>query len=98
MFPIPLLLMLIEGISPCFGSASKSYVATVTWTPRNGYQLLENKLHHSPDTVAWGNYTNEVNSTGWSYLEVHTSDQFPDKVQVFFPTRQRSAKNPTENY
>ena len=32
--------------------------------------------------VAWGNFTNEIATTGWSYLEVTASPNFPDAVQV----------------
>ena len=35
-----------------------------------------------PATVAWGNFTNEIKTTGWSYLEVTASPQFADAVQV----------------
>ena len=35
-----------------------------------------------PATVAWGNFTNEIETTGWSYLEVTASPQFADAVQV----------------
>ena len=35
-----------------------------------------------PTTVAWGNFTNEIETTGWSYLEVSASPEFPDAVQV----------------
>ena len=59
-----------------------SKLATVTWTFEDGFQLQDNRLHMSPDSVAWANFTIEVNTTGWSYLEIQTSDQFPDKIQV----------------
>ena len=36
----------------------------------------------TPNAVAWANYTNAINSTGWSYLEVNTEERFPDKIQV----------------
>ena len=36
----------------------------------------------APATVAWGNFTNEIKTTGWSYLEVTASPQFADAVQV----------------
>ena len=35
-----------------------------------------------PGVIAWGNFTNEIDSTGWSYLEVTASPQFADAVQV----------------
>ncbi|XP_046840907.1 putative phospholipase B-like 2 [Xenia sp. Carnegie-2017] len=33
------------------------------------------------DAVSWGVFSNEVNKTGWSNLEIHTSSKFPDEIQ-----------------
>ncbi|XP_068748317.1 putative phospholipase B-like 2 [Montipora capricornis] len=32
--------------------------------------------------LAWGSFRDEINSTGWSFLEIHTSASFPDKLQA----------------
>ena len=32
--------------------------------------------------LAWGNFTNEINQTGWSYLEITTNENFDDFLQV----------------
>lgn len=76
-----LFLVIFALLSPA-AFALQSKLATVTWTFEDGFQLQDDRLHMSPDSVAWANFTNQVNSTGWSYLEVQTSDQFPDKIQV----------------
>ncbi|XP_068679671.1 putative phospholipase B-like 2 [Montipora foliosa] len=34
------------------------------------------------DVVAWGSFRDEINSTGWSFLEIHTNASFPDKLQA----------------
>ena len=57
-------------------------LASMTWTSQNGYKLVENQLLDSEETVAIVNFTNAINKTGWSYLEVKTSSEFPDYVQV----------------
>ena len=55
----------------------------MTWTEKDGFKLIENQLNaNDADTVAVANFTNAINETGWSYLEVTTYPQFPDKVQV----------------
>ena len=58
-------------------------LASMTWTEKDGFKLIENQLNvNDADTVAVANFTNAINETGWSYLEVTTYPQFPDKVQV----------------
>jgi len=64
-------------------------LATVLWSKSHGFQMVDGKLMKSGDegyeaVAAWGNFTNEVNSTGWSYLEISTNDKMPDKIQVNF--------------
>ena len=61
----------------------KPILASMTWHPENGYQLVEDQLLTGvKEAVAIVNFTNAINQTGWSYLEVTTFPQFPDKVQV----------------
>ena len=60
----------------------KPIVASMSWTPENGFQLMKNELAEGPNVVAKANFTNAINETGWSYLEIVTMPQFPDKVQV----------------
>lgn len=59
-------------------------LASMTWTKEDGFKLIENQLNtNDANTVAVANFTNAINQTGWSYLEVTTYPQFPDKVQAF---------------
>ena len=34
------------------------------------------------NVVAWANYTNDQAANGWMYLEIITSESFPDQIQV----------------
>lgn len=36
-----------------------------------------------PDSVAVANFTNDINSTGWAYLEVSTSGVYNDSLQAY---------------
>ena len=64
-------------------SKQEPVLASMTWTEKDGFKLIENQLNvNDADTVAVANFTNAINETGWSYLEVTTYPQFPDKVQV----------------
>ena len=59
-----------------------SILASMTWSAEKGYQLINDRLAEGLDTVAWANFTNAINQTGWSYLEITTAEKFPDKIQV----------------
>ena len=45
-------------------------------------ELLDMEKDDAGETVAVANFTNAVNQTGWSYLEIKTSPRFPDEIQV----------------
>ena len=62
--------------------ASAPVLASMKWSTDAGFSVVEGYLTTSIDTVAWLNYTNAINATGWSYLEIKTDHRFPDKVQV----------------
>ena len=64
--------------------AENPIVASMSWTPENGFELMKNVLANGPNVVARANFTNAINETGWSYLEIVTMPEFPDKVQVCF--------------
>ena len=66
----------------CHCAREDPILASMTWSSENGYKLFENQLLDSEETVAIVNFTNAVNKTGWSYLEVKTSSDYPDYVQV----------------
>ena len=57
-------------------------LASMTWSQEKGFDLVLDRITHSVDTVGWVNFTNAINQTGWSYLEIKTYDQFDDKIQV----------------
>ncbi|TRY78809.1 hypothetical protein TCAL_07583 [Tigriopus californicus] len=58
-------------------------LGSLIWTPAGGFKLMDGGLRQMYDTVAWANYTNHINKTGWGYLEVQTDPAFEDKVQAF---------------
>ena len=57
-------------------------LASMTWSKEKGFAIVLDQITHSVDTVGWVNFTNAINQTGWSYLEIKTYDQFDDKIQV----------------
>ena len=59
-------------------------LASMTWSRDKGFELVVDKFSKSADTVGWVNFTNAINQTGWSYLEIKTNESFPDKIQVNF--------------
>ena len=67
------LLILFQAIN-CLGE--EPVLASVTWNKKNGFQIVEELLDMEKDgageTVAVANFTNAVNQTGWSYLEIKT--------------------------
>jgi hypothetical protein len=56
--------------------------ASMTWSQDSGFSLVVDKITTTEDTVGWANFTNAINQTGWSYLEIKTHEQFADKIQV----------------
>ena len=57
-------------------------LASMTWSYEKGFGLETDQISTTTDTVGWVNFTNAINQTGWSYLEVKTHANFPDKIQV----------------
>ena len=62
--------------------ASEPRLASMKWTLDKGFSIVEGHLTTAAETVAWVNYTNAINATGWSFLEINTVHRFPDKIQV----------------
>lgn len=80
----PLLLLLVTFTTCCHGQeADRPVLASMTWSKHNGFDLVQGKLTTTVDTVAWANFTNAINQTGWSYLEIKTDPKFPDKIQAY---------------
>ena len=63
-------------------TANAPVLASMKWSADKGFSVVEGHLTTSIDTVAWLNYTNAINATGWSFLEIKTEHRFPDKIQV----------------
>ena len=57
-------------------------LASMKWSQEKGFNLVVDKISTSADTVGWVNFTNAINQTGWSYLEIKTHERFADKIQV----------------
>ena len=64
--------------------ASTPILASMTWSQDKGFDLVVDEITKTPETVGWVNFTNAINETGWSYLEVKTHESFQDKIQVHF--------------
>lgn len=64
--------------------ASSPILASMTWSQDKGFDLVVDEITKTPETVGWVNFTNAINETGWSYLEVKTHEHFQDKIQVHF--------------
>merc|ERR1712226_263403 len=58
-------------------------LASIEWIEQEGIKLIDGELRKTENTVAWGNFTNMVNATGWSFIEIQTDPKFPDKIQAF---------------
>ena len=57
-------------------------LASMTWSYEKGFGLETDQISTTTDTVGWVNFTNAINQTGWSYLEIKTHEHFADKIQV----------------
>lgn len=63
------------------GTVLSQQTASVTWDQSsNKYSLHKGVVQ---DYVAMGAFRNEINSTGWSYLNVSTIQKFPNEVQAY---------------
>ena len=76
--------VVLASATTIVNGAENPIVASMSWTPENGFELMKNVLANGPNVVARANFTNAINETGWSYLEIVTMPEFPDKVQVCF--------------
>eukprot|EP00095_Tigriopus_kingsejongensis_P006305 maker-scaffold61_size441589-snap-gene-0.13 protein:Tk06305 transcript:maker-scaffold61_size441589-snap-gene-0.13-mRNA-1 annotation:"hypothetical protein DAPPUDRAFT_213420" len=83
MVPPSTLALLTFGLGAMSVFGADPNLGSMVWTPKSGFKLVEGGLRQKFDTVAWANYTNDINQTGWSYLEVETDPKFPDKIQAF---------------
>ncbi|XP_075553798.1 putative phospholipase B-like 2 [Dermacentor variabilis] len=44
-------------------------------------QKADTESKHVP--VAWGTFRNDINETGWSYLQVESNERVPDELQAY---------------
>ena len=89
------LTLLVASVAAKADGAETPKLASMLWSEEAGFRLVEGSLTATADTVAWANYTNAINQTGWSYLEVNTDKSFPDKVQVMMTQCIRSFRGQT---
>lgn len=61
---------------------ANSTIASVLWRHHLGF-WVETGNSSSAHKVGTAKYSNEVNSTGWTFLDLETLPQFPDKIQAF---------------
>ncbi|CAG9789569.1 unnamed protein product [Diatraea saccharalis] len=56
----------------------------ITWTGNKAHIAVSDYYADIPDVhVARATYNNEINSTGWAYLELHTNGDSPDEQQAY---------------
>ncbi|XP_063826325.1 putative phospholipase B-like lamina ancestor [Ostrinia nubilalis] len=64
-----------------------NYAATVFYSDKTGYRIeywgQSNELADIPRGVARAYFRMDVETTGWSLLEVETSDSYPDEIQAY---------------
>ncbi|KAF8794204.1 putative phospholipase B-like 2 [Argiope bruennichi] len=60
---------------------SRTENASVTYDSQTKKFTIHNFI--ADNSVAYGNFKNEIFQTGWSYLEVKTDGKFPDSVQAY---------------
>uniref|UniRef100_A0A0C9RIQ3 Phospholipase B-like n=1 Tax=Fopius arisanus TaxID=64838 RepID=A0A0C9RIQ3_9HYME len=64
-----------------------TYAAVVTWNPKVGYKIdfwgQGNDLDTLPRRAARGYYRTRIQETGWSFVEIETSPNYPDAVQAY---------------
>jgi hypothetical protein len=59
-------------------------LATLYVDAQGGYHVEVGSLNKTATTaLATANYTNRINETGWAFLDLATSGQWPDKLQAF---------------
>jgi len=70
-----IIVLCLESI---LGISDKSFIATEIGKT-GALQFTAN----TTGAVTWGTFENEINKTGWSYLEVYSNETFPDITQAY---------------
>uniref|UniRef100_A0A0S7G278 Phospholipase B-like n=2 Tax=Poeciliopsis prolifica TaxID=188132 RepID=A0A0S7G278_9TELE len=65
----------------CFCASAGAEIRTAIIDKQSG-QLSVVKGYQE-DYVAWANFTDDINTTGWSFLEVTTSSRYNDSIQAY---------------
>ncbi|XP_062613550.1 citron Rho-interacting kinase-like, partial [Saccostrea cucullata] len=65
----------------CFESVNTQKIASVTWDKSSNKFSLHKEVVSG--YVALGAFRDEINTTGWSYLNVSTVQTFPNEIQAF---------------
>ncbi len=76
----PLLLFSLSSGEAASGPSSNVSLASMLWTRDEGLKLVDGAIVKG--AVAWATFEDRINETGWSFLEIETSPDFPDKIQV----------------
>ena len=64
--------------------AEEPVLATLHLDQQGRYTLQVGSLNKTAATsLATANYTNQINQTGWAFLDLATNDQWADKLQAF---------------
>ncbi|XP_053613573.1 putative phospholipase B-like 2 isoform X2 [Plodia interpunctella] len=68
----------------CLVLGCESKYGCVTWGENKMQIFVSDYLASIPEVnIVRATYRNDINSTGWAYLEIHTSDQFSDVKQAY---------------
>nr|XP_054749532.1 putative phospholipase B-like 2 isoform X2 [Lytechinus pictus] len=64
-----------------YPNISKNVIASVTYDPsQETFELVEGRIENA---VAWANFTDAINQTGWSHLTVTTNGSYTDSIQAY---------------
>ncbi|XP_078362141.1 putative phospholipase B-like 2 [Oculina patagonica] len=76
-------LLLLLPVCACIIEANgKESLASVVLDSDGKTLIIKAGYDSSQPMVAWGKFRDEIDSTGWSFLEVHSNASLPDKTQA----------------
>lgn len=66
---------------------SGTYCSTVFWSPKAGFHIefwgQRHDLENVSKGVARACYKHSIMENGWSFLEIETQAEYPDRIQAF---------------
>ncbi|KAK3737518.1 hypothetical protein QZH41_010630 [Actinostola sp. cb2023] len=74
-----LLLLVLAVLSSTCGMKSGEYVSVVVSSKDQSLDIVPGKVFPN---VAWARFSNEIDKSGWSYLEVHSNGSYPNDKQA----------------